>query len=168
MSLAGKQYPNCLRIAYERRLKHEPDYFETGHYFLAPNLGLIKQVAAASGTRISFTLDHRSPEAIAFYAAWSGSYKGVSDRGPVGGAIDLSADGRFVMTTPFADSRADVGHFERHPTRDGEVILRREDGDPIAFRFRSARGPQETELRLKSLSSDDFFKVEYLRTVPNP
>jgi hypothetical protein len=167
VSLAGKSYPNCLRVAYERRLKHEPDYFETGHYFLAPGIGLIKQVATASGTRISFTLDQRSPEAIAFYTKWSGTYKGVSDRGPIGGAIDLFADGRFTLISPFADSRADVGRYERHPTREGEVIFRAENGDPIGFLSRTVRGPEETELRLKPVSQNEVLKVEYLRTVPN-
>jgi hypothetical protein len=107
--LLGKQYPKCLRISYERRLKNEPDYFESGHYFLAPDIGLIKQVALAAGTRITFTLEHRTPEAISFYTTWAGSYERTPKRDTTGawiqtgGSIQLSADGRYAIRRSKAD-----------------------------------------------------------------
>jgi hypothetical protein len=168
VSLLGKQYPNCLRIAYERWLKDEPEYFETGHCFLAPNIGLIKQVASAAGTRISFTLDDREPEVIAFYTTWAGTYEGTYGRGgPPDGSIRLSADGRYAIKKPRSDGGSDAGRFERHPTRQGELIFRSDDGYSNPFSFRETRGQLGTILHLKGLSPSGPPELEYLRGIQN-
>ena len=165
--LGGTRYADCLRISYERRLKSEPDYFETGQYLVAPNVGLIQQVAMAAGTRIRFTLDQRSPEAIAFYTAWAGSYEGISARRRTGGLIQLSADGRYRMRRSMADSAVESGQYERNPTREGELILRGDSGDAVAYSFRrSEMGPGRGVLHLKCLEPRDFPEEEFLRDAP--
>jgi hypothetical protein len=167
--LSGKQHSNCLRISYERRLKDEPDYFETGQYYLAPNIGLIKQVAMVSGTRISFTLDDRTPEAIAVYSTWAGTYAGVSGRGgTTGGRIQLFADGRYTMIRSWADSAVNTGTYERNPNRNGEMIFRDASGISMTYTFRrSDTGPGGGVLHLKSVSEGNLLQEEFVRDAPS-
>lgn len=165
--LFGKPYPKCLRISYERRLKQEPDYFETGHYYLAPDVGLIQQIAMAAGTRITFSLDHRAPQAIAFFTAWSGSYEGVRDGSRSGGSIQLSADGRYTMIRSWADSAVDSGQYEPNPTQQGEMILRDNSGRSTNFSFRRKElGNGNAVLVLKCLDTGNLLREEFLRDEP--
>jgi hypothetical protein len=175
VELFGKQYPKCLRIAYERHLKQEPAYFETGHYFLAPGVGLIQQVAMASGTRISFTLDERPPEAIAFCTAWAGTYQAVTDRRTggrqtlTGGHIQLLANGRYTMIRSWSDSAVDSGAYERNPNRDGEIILRNDTGHTSTYSYRRTEPePGRAVLRLKCVSENVLLGEEFLRDAPSP
>jgi hypothetical protein len=168
VELFGKKYSNCLRISYERHLKEEPDYFETGHYLLAPDVGLIQQVAMASGTRISFTLDDRAPEAIAFYTTWAGTYHAAGRGGPTGGHIELFANGRYKMIRSWADSAVNSGAYERNPTRNDAMVLRDDSGHTSTYSFRRTEtGPGRAVLHLKCVSENDLLGEEYLRDAPS-
>ena len=167
--LLGKEYPECLRIAYERRLKQETDYFETGHYLLAPNAGLIKQVVRTAGARITFTLDHRPPEDLQFYTTWSGTYKAVAAGKSTGGLVQLSADGRYTVRRSIADSALETGTFKRDPAKEGEMILQSDAGQTSTYSLRRSQAPSgRTLLSLKSLSGSDLPWEEYQRDAPTP
>jgi hypothetical protein len=168
VELSGKKYENCLRIAYERRVKEEPDYFESGHYFLAPDVGLIQQVAVASGTRITYTLDERAPAAVDFFATWSGRYKAVSRGGMTGGDLQLYANGRYRMIRSWADSAVDAGSYEPNPARDGEMTLRDDSGPVTVYRFRRSEEAAGATLYVSPAGGDDLLGEEYVRAAPGP
>jgi hypothetical protein len=166
VSLMGKEYANCLRIAYERRLKRDPEYFETGHCYLAPNVGVVKQVASCSGTHISFTLDERDPQTIAFYTTWAGTYEASRGRGkPREPSIRLSADGKYAIEKTTSNGRGDVGRYARHPTRQGELVFQSEDGRSIPYGFREELGPDATILHLICLAPGETADLDYIRRV---
>ena len=165
VSFLGKSYPNCLRVGYERRLTEAPDDFETGHYLLAPNIGLIQQVTSVSGTRMTFTLDHRSPEAIAFSTTWAGSYEAVPEWGKADGSIKLAPDGRYSIRKSKTDRGAETGVYERHPTRQGGLIFRAEDGRSSEYGLRTASAGDHDVLTLKCLVPGDLMNREYTRVV---
>jgi hypothetical protein len=167
--LFGKSYANCLRVSYERHLKQEPDYFETGHYFLAPDVGLIQQVVMVAGSRITFTLDHRAPEAIAFYTRWAGTYEGFRERQRTGGQIQLFADGRYKMIRSTSDSAVDGGQYEPNPGREGEMLLLDDHGITIVCSYRRKQlGPDHAVLYLKCITPIDLPGEEYVRDAPSP
>ena len=167
VTLFGNAYPNCLRISYERHLKQEPDYFETGYYFLAPDIGLIKQEAMVAGSRITYTLDHRTPEEIAFYTTWAGTYKGIRERQMTGGQIQFFADGHYTMLRSTADSAIDSGRYELNPGREGEMLLLDDQGLTIVVSHRRKQlNPTHALLVLKCLTPIDLPGEEYLRDAP--
>ena len=150
-------------ISYERHLKQEPDYFETGHYFLAPDIGLIKQVAMVAGSRVTYTLEHRSPQEIAFYTARVGTYKGIRERQKTGGQIQLFADGRYSMIRSTSDSAVDSGRYEPNPGREGEMLLLDDHGLTIVCSHRRKEIlPGNFVEVLKCLTAIDLPGEEYV------